>query len=250
MPEDTKCPAAEALLPADVAAVQHGSGRGCPSDGPPEVGNQHHETGVIEERPCDDRPRSFGGGVFFGTFPLFIVAFSDLEPGGKFLAQIFGKWVIDYWPELEVLSNRDYAVETREEIGGAGSTASDENREVLATHSAHSEKIIDEIFSSFDYERLRRLVKRLQRLAKAMEWVKTKEVWVTEDVLFDKTKLSDKALMIWMWHFLVGDGKADRAPSEDEFRAALRMVRPNYAANMYAGYLNELKWAGVRPAPS
>ena len=207
MPEDTKCPAAEALLPADVAAVQHGSGRGCPSSGPPEVGSQHHETGVIEESPGDDRPRSFGGGVFFGTFPLFIVAFSDLEPGGKFLAKIFGRWVIDYWPELEVLSNRDYAVETREEIGGAGSTASDENREVLATHSAHSEKIIDEIFSSFDY-------KRLRRLAKAMEWVKTKEVWVTEDVLFDKTKLSDKALMIWMWHFLVGDGKADRAPSE------------------------------------
>ena len=243
MPEDTKCPAAEALLPADVAAVQHGSGRGCPSDGPPEVGNQHHETGVIEERPCDDRPRSFGGGVFFGTFPLFIVAFSDLEPGGKFLAQIFGKWVIDYWPELEVLSNRDYAVETREEIGGAGSTASDENREVLATHSAHSEKIIDEIFSSFDY-------KRLQRLANAMEWVKTKEVWVTEDVLFDKTKLSDKALMIWMWHFFVGDGKADRAPSRNEFRDALRMVRPNFGANNYARYLEELKWAGVRPAPS
>ena len=242
MPEDTKCPAAEALLPADVAAVQHGSGRGCPSDGPPEVGNQHHETGVIEERPCDDRPRSFGGGVFFGTFPLFIVAFSDLEPGGKFLAQIFGKWVIDYWPELEVLSNRDYAVETREEIGGAGSTASDENREVLATHSAHSEKIIDEIFSSFDY-------KRLQRLANAMEWVKTKEVWVTEDVLFDKTKLSDKALMIWMWHFLVGDGKADRAPSRNEFRDALRMVRPNFGANNYARYLEELKWAGVWPAP-
>ncbi len=243
MPEDTKCPAAEALLPADVAAVQHGSGRGCPSDGPPEVGNQHHETGVIEERPCDDRPRSFGGGVFFGTFPLFIVAFSDLEPGGKFLAKIFGRWVIDYWPELEVLSNRDYAVETREEIGGAGSTASDENREVLATHSAHSEKIIDEIFSSFDY-------KRLQRLANAMEWVKTKEVWVTEDVLFDKTKLSDKALMIWMWHFFVGDGKADRAPSRDEFLAALRKARPNFAANMYADYLKKLKWAGVWPAPS
>ena len=243
MPEDTKCPAAEALLPADVAAVQHGSGRGCPSDGPPEVGNQHHETGVIEERPCDDRPRSFGGGVFFGTFPLFIVAFSDLEPGGKFLAKIFGRWVIDYWPELEVLSNRDYAVETREEIGGAGSTASDENREVLATHSAHSEKIIDEIFSSFDY-------KRLQRLANAMEWVKTKEVWVTEDVLFDKTKLSDKALMIWMWHFFVGDGKADRAPSREEFLAALRKARPNFAANMYADYLKKLKWAGVWPAPS
>ncbi len=242
MPEDTKCPAAEALLPADVAAVQHGSGRGCPSDGPPEVGNQHHETGVIEERPCDDRPRSFGGGVFFGTFPLFIVAFSDLEPGGKFLAKIFGRWVIDYWPELEVLSNRDYAVETREEIGGAGSTASDENREVLATHSAHSEKIIDEIFSSFDY-------KRLQRLANAMEWVKTKEVWVTEDVLSDKTKLSDKALMIWMWHFFVGDGKADRAPSRNEFRDALRMVRPNFGANNYARYLEELKWAGVWPAP-
>ncbi len=242
MPEDTKCPAAEALLPADVAAVQHGSGRGCPSDGPPEVGNQHHETGVIAERPCDDRPRSFGGGVFFGTFPLFIVAFSDLEPGGKFLAKIFGRWVIDYWPELEVLSNRDYAVETREEIGGAGSTASDENREVLATHSAHSEKIIDEIFSSFDY-------KRLQRLANAMEWVKTKEVWVTEDVLSDKTKLSDKALMIWMWHFLVGDGKADRAPSRNEFRDALRMVRPNFGANNYADYLEELKWAGVWPAP-
>ncbi len=198
---------------------------------------------MIEERPCDDRPRSFGGGGFFGTFPLFIVAFSDLEPGGKFLAKIFGRWVIDYWPELEVLSNRDYAVETREEIGGAGSTASDENREVLATHSAHSEKIIDEIFSSFDY-------KRLQRLANAMEWVKTKEVWVTEDVLFDKTKLSDKALMIWMWHFFVGDGKADRAPSREEFLAALRKARPNFAANMYADYLKKLKWAGVWPAPS
>ena len=80
-----------------------------------------------------------------------------------------------------------------------------------------------------------------------MEWVKTKEVRVTDEMLSDKEKLSDKALMIWVWDLFAGDGKARRAPTRKEFLDALKVVRPNFAANNYAAHLKDLQWAGVRP---
>jgi hypothetical protein len=198
---------------------------------------------MSDERPDPTRPLSFGA-LIYGRFPLFVVPYSDREPGGKFLATIYGRWVLDLWEELELLANMEYAKQIQEELRTAESEVEREDlRDQLEDYSIEREETFDKIFSPpYDY-------KRLRRLAKAMEWVETKEVQLTDEMLADRDKLSDKAFMILAWDILVGDGQASWAPSRKKFLAALRMVRPNFAANNYARYLEELKWAGVRPAP-